>query len=1038
MPRIPDSMIERLKREVSLERLAADAGVVLKRRGKDWVGHCPFHDDKTPSLIVTPAKNLFHCMGCGAAGSPIDWVMRIEKLEFRPAAEALVKAHFPLAASERAACPERTAASGRESKRLRKKMLDTRSGPKVLLREVIDYYHRTAKAAKTFWDYLTKRGLADEAMVDHFKLGYVDRSLSSVLPSPDSKQGTTARARLRETGITRESGHEHFLSCLVVPIFDASGEIAEVYGRRIAGRQRKNIAQHLYLPGPHRGVWNLEGLEGQKEIILCEALLDALTFWKHGFRNVTASYGVRGFTDEHLETFKKFSIQKVLIAYDRDKPGDDAAHALGERLAAEGIAAYRVQFPKGMDANSFALKVTPAAKSLKLLLEKALPLGEAKQPVHVLESEPKQEPVKSKSTPDKRELAKKDKLAKVEMSDKGESLPAESKQESVPSDSLAKKQLKESTSASVAGCDSRENALANRTNPFEVREEGEDIHATRGDRSYRVRGLTANTNANVMKVNILATRGQGFHVDVLNLYSGYQRANFAKLAARELGIKTTVLEKDLGRLLLKLETLQAQRLKELAQPNATVALSEAEIQEAVTFLRDPKLLDRILEDFRTCGMIGEETNKLVSYLVATSRKLDQPLGALIQSASASGKSTAMDAVLAFIPDEDKVKYSAITGQSLYYMGEEDLKHKVLAIVEEAGAEKASYPLKLLLSEGELTIASTGKNEQTGQHATQTYKVKGPVAVMLTTTAVDTDEEFQNRCLVLAVDETRDQTRAIHQLQRQRRTLEGLRTRHRQDAIIQRQQNAQRMLRPLHVVNPFAETLTFLDTQTRMRRDHQKYLNLIDCIALLHQYQRPLKTVRLGEEELCYVEATREDVAIANHLAAEVLGRTLDELSPQTRVLLLQLHAMVKELAAKEGVNREDLHFTRRQVRAFTGWSETQVRTHLDRLQTMEYVLAHRGMRGQSYVYELVYDGEGHDGNPFLMGLLNVETLNPTVQPAEFGGQKAQFAGPSRPHRGGFAAGSQPQKTDPNHHEPKGLNESNLQVSQKMHVRHGNG
>jgi hypothetical protein len=220
----------------------------------------------------------------------------------------------------------------------------------------------------------------------------------------------------------------------------------------------------------------------------------------------------------------------------------------------------------------------------------------------------------------------------------------------------------------------------------------------------------------------------------------------------------------------------------------------------------------------------------------------------------------------------------------------------------------------------------------------------------------------------------------------------------------------------------------------MRRDHQKYLNLIDCIALLHQYQRPLKTVRLGEEELCYVEAIREDVAIANHLAADVLGRTLDELSPQTRVLLLQLHAMVKDLAAKEGVNQEDVHFTRRQVRAYTGWSETQVRTHLDRLQTMEYVLAHRGMRGQSYVYELLYDGEGHDGKPFLMGLFNAETLKPTVQPTEFGGQKAQFAGPSRPHRGGFAARSQPPQTDPNHHKSNDLHESNLQVSQKMHVR----
>jgi len=1024
MPRIPDSMIERLKREVSLERLAADAGVVLKRRGKDWVGHCPFHDDKTPSLIVTPAKNLFHCMGCGAAGSPIDWVMRSEKLDFRQAADALVKAHFPLAAP---------AAGGQPQEPL-KKMLDTRSGLKVLLREVIDYYHQTAKAAQTFWDYLTKRGLNDEAMVDHFKLGYVDRSLSSVLPSPDSKQGIAAREALRETGITRESGHEHFLSCLVVPIFDENGDVSEVYGRKTSTRQRKDVAQHLYLPGPHRGVWNRDGLVGESSVILCEALIDALTFWKHGFHNVTASYGVRGFTSEHLETFQALGIEKVLIAYDRDKPGDDAAQALGERLAAEGLASFRVQFPKGMDAAEFALKVTPASKSLKLLLEKSVPLATPAKP------QVKQcpEPANGQTDPSKRHANTTDAEG-----DPPDQFP-EKPDRSPPPEEFQLEKLKPIEPAAslnqanpegpATGKVSLERSQADATNPFELREEGKDIFATRGDRHYRVRGLEANTNSNVMKVNLYAHRGEHFHIDVLNLYSGYQRANFAKLAARELGIKTTVLEKDLGRLLLKLETLQAQRLKALAEPQTTVALSEAEVKEAVAFLRDPKLLDRILEDFRTCGMIGEETTKLAGYLVATSRKLDQPLGALIQSASASGKSTAMDAVLAFIPDEDKVKYSAVTGQSLYYMGEEDLRHKVLAIVEEAGAERASYPLKLLLSEGELTIASTGKNEQTGQHATQAYKVKGPVAVMLTTTAVDTDEEFQNRCLLLAVDETRDQTRAIHQLQRQRRTLEGLLTKHRQDAIIQRQQNAQRMLRPLHVVNPFAETLTFLDTQTRMRRDHQKYLNLIDCLAFLHQYQRPVKTVLVGEEELTYVEASWDDVAVANRLAAEVLGRTLDELAPQTRGLLLQLHEMVKAMAANEGVDGEDVRFTRRQVRDYTGWSETQVRTHLDRLQTMEYVLAHRGMRGQSYVYELLYDGEGTDGNPFLMGLIGSEKLESTVHVPEFGGQKAQFAGPSRPHRGGVAVGSQPPQTDPNHHEPTGLHDSTLQASPQKHAR----
>src|SRR4029077_20222340 len=122
--------------------------------------------------------------------------------------------------------------------------------------------------------------------------------------------------------------------------------------------------------------------------------------------------------------------------------------------------------------------------------------------------------------------------------------------------------------------------------------------------------------------------------------------------------------------------------------------------DALAFWRDPRLLDRVLEDFLACGVVGEETNLLVGFLAAISRLLAHPLAVLIQSSSAAGKSSLMEAILKFIPREHYDKYSAMTGQSLFYMGEAELKHKVLAIAEEEGAERASYALKLLQSEGE--------------------------------------------------------------------------------------------------------------------------------------------------------------------------------------------------------------------------------------------------------------------------------------------------------------------------------------------------
>jgi hypothetical protein len=350
--------------------------------------------------------------------------------------------------------------------------------------------------------------------------------------------------------------------------------------------------------------------------------------------------------------------------------------------------------------------------------------------------------------------------------------------------------------------------------------------------------------------------GGSFHVDTLDLYSARHRQAYVKQAATELGLEEQTIKKDLGRVLLALEAVQEEEIKQRLEPETkAVELTEA----ALELLRDPNLLDRILSDFERCGIVGEETNKLVGYLAATSRKLEEPLAIVIQSSSAAGKSSVMEGVLSFMPEEERVAYSAMTGQSLFYMGETDLKHKILAIAEEEGATQASYALKLLQSEGRLV--------------THEYHVEGPVMIMLTTTAIEMDEEFLNRCVVLSVDEGREQTRAIHELQRQRQTLEGLLVSRDSRRIRKVHQDAQRLLRPLLVANPFARELTFLDHQTRTRRDHMKYLTLIRTIALLHQYQRQVKIARHGGREVQYIEVTKADIAVANRLAHEVLGRS---------------------------------------------------------------------------------------------------------------------------------------------------------------------
>jgi post-segregation antitoxin (ccd killing protein) len=435
-------------------------------------------------------------------------------------------------------------------------------------------------------------------------------------------------------------------------------------------------------------------------------------------------------------------------------------------------------------------------------------------------------------------------------------------------------------------------------------------------------------------------------------------------------VSDEVLKKDLGKLLLALEQEQLKKEADKNPLSPSQTISHEDREAALDLLRDKNLPERILADFKLAGVVGEETNKLVGYLAGVSRKLDRPLAVVIQSSSAAGKSSLMDAVLAFMPEDERVQYSAMTGQSLFYMGETRLKNKILAISEEEGAHTASYALKLLQSEGEVTIASTGKDDSSGQLVTREYKVEGPVMLFLTTTAIDIDEELLNRCLVLTVNESREQTEAIHHAQRLKRTLQGLESKIKKEKVLQLHRNAQRLLKPLAVINPYADQLTFLADKTRTRRDHEKYLTLIDSIALLHQCQRDIKT--LGTLE--YIEVTTADIALANRLAHEVLGKTLDELPPQTRKLLKEIQVWVQQSCKVDGIEQRDFRFTRKQIREQIQWSDNQLKIHCKRLEEMEYLLVHRGGRGQLMEYELLYSGNVDDNQVMLMGLVDADKL----------------------------------------------------------------
>ena len=944
---VPQEEIECLKREVDLVDLVRSYGVRLKRQGKDYSGLCPFHNDKSPSLLISPDKNLWNCLGaCAGGGSTIDWVMKSEKVDFLRAVKILREKYPGLSITP----PCQTTPPG----------LSIES-PEAqgLLHRVIDYYHATLIRTPAALQYLQKRGITDPETLKKFKIGFADRTLGKRIPGKQSKGGQV-REQLIELGIfRRSSGHEHFRGSIVIPVIDETRVISEIYGRKIGGRLRPGTPLHLYLSGPHRGVFNVQCLKCDT-LILCEAAIDALTYWDNALHNVTFAYGANGFTGEMKQAILKSEVKRVLISFDPDKAGDNGAKRVAGELLPAGIECYRVTVPGGMDVNEFACKHSPARENLEGLIKSARRMGNGKlKSTQIMPSQ-----TIFPSLVVKKETTKEKKSA-------GESCSTCEQQRPIMP-SVKKETAKEKKEVSQAQeTPKRQNYTAGGY----VRRRGEELEFARQDRIYRVRGFKKNLTSDTMRITLRVLRAGRIYIDTLELYNARQRLAFAQAAAEELRIEPGPARADLTDLLLELEHIRERQIEKPGVKKSQVELSKKERAEGFAFLRSSNLLERILDDFARCGLVGEKDNALIEYLAMTSRMMDDPLALIIQSLSAAGKTTLMNFALDFMPTEAVVKYTSMSGQSLFYMGETDLKHKILAISEEKGAERATYPLKIMQSEGELCMASAGKDMRSGRFITHEYRVEGPANILLATTALEIDEEFANRCLFINADEEREQTRAIQEQQRRRETLEGLILERERKRIRRLHQNAQRLLRPVTVVNPYAHHLSFLDNRVRYRRDQPKYLALIRACALLHQYRRPSgKRVLPGGEVIEYIEVTLDDIALANRLFARIMGTYLDELSPQTRKLLSHVHRMVGERCAAEDIEQSKCLFTRREVREYTGWSDTQLKVHLDRLADMEYLLVRHGQNGRRYVYELVYQGQGRDGSRFALGLLDVEAL----------------------------------------------------------------
>ena len=426
----------------------------------------------------------------------------------------------------------------------------------------------------------------------------------------------------------------------------------------------------------------------------------------------------------------------------------------------------------------------------------------------------------------------------------------------------------------------------------------------------------------------------------LDLYNDNQTEKLIRKIAERLEVGTSVAAAALLALTDELEKYRLQEIERQSQvQDKRKFLGKEEIDRAIKYLSTSKLMQRTMEDIGKAGVIGEETNRLLMYLIFTSRKRDNPLHIISLGSSGIGKTHLQEKVSALIPEEDKLEITTLSGNAFYYFGQQELRHKLILIEDLDGTDEVLYPLREIKSKKRITKTVVIKNTK-GETRTVSLVVEGPVCVAGCTTKESLYEDNANRSFLIYIDESKEQDRKI--MDYQRAESAGRVDKTEQYKIAEQFQNMQRVLQPVQIRNPFAEKLQIPEEVFKPRRTNAHYLAFIEAVTFYHQYQREKQYDKDTGEE--YIETTLEDIEEANKLLKEVLIRKSDPLNAACRKYLEWLKGWLK---------REDkTSFTNQEVRQSIRINPSNQKRYMVQLQDYDYVRKVQGEKGKAHLYEI--------------------------------------------------------------------------------------
>jgi energy-coupling factor transporter ATP-binding protein EcfA2 len=345
------------------------------------------------------------------------------------------------------------------------------------------------------------------------------------------------------------------------------------------------------------------------------------------------------------------------------------------------------------------------------------------------------------------------------------------------------------------------------------------------------------------------------------------------------------------------------------------------------------MIQEIVQDTEIMGYVGEETNKKLMYLAATSRLLDDPVSILILSESGSGKSYLVNTIKKLMSPEDVIDATSLSDQALNYMG--DILHKFLVLSEAVHKDVVEHQLREIASEKKLTRFVVKKDEKTGKMGTEKVTTDAIVSMVMSSTNYKVNPENASRAFIINADETGEQTHRIYKSQSRDNTFE----RHREKEedvplIIRKHQAAQRMLQNYVVISHFDVSDYFPKTRMRYRRDHKRFHVLIVTVGFLRQYQKEVKQ----RDGYLYIECDFTDYEIARALLLEgILSNDMDDFSTGTKRLLRSIQELVQKKAQEQSLQPEEVRFIQKELREGSCFGHEFVKKHIRKLVEYEYL-----------------------------------------------------------------------------------------------------